>query len=187
MENNADKDKRCVARTQLDYMKIRQEYSSGGCSWYRNVGHKISLWRMIGNKNRRNQTSFFFFKNVDGRWLISLATSMIKRIRFFRKRSSFVWRKDYLYTMCKYCVILSILYILFSTEIYNRYPMITRIQSFIDLCWNVETIFLSRNAHLLMVQIHFSIKYDVYQSSQPLFLPSMCDQMWNWDAASQCS
>ena len=46
MEKNADKDKRWVARTQRDYMKIRQEYSSGGCSWYRNVGHKISLWRI---------------------------------------------------------------------------------------------------------------------------------------------
>ena len=43
MENNADKDKRCVARTQLDYMKIRLEYSSGGCSSYRNVDHKIFL------------------------------------------------------------------------------------------------------------------------------------------------
>ena len=62
MEKNADKDKRWVARTQRDYMKIRQEYSSGGCSWYRNVGHKISLWRMIGNKNRKNQTSFFLSK-----------------------------------------------------------------------------------------------------------------------------
>ena len=62
MENNADKDKRCVARTQLDYIKISQEYSSGGCSSYRNVDHKISLWRMIGNKNRKNQTSFFLSK-----------------------------------------------------------------------------------------------------------------------------
>ena len=32
MENNADKDKRCVARTQLDYMNTRPEYSPGGCS-----------------------------------------------------------------------------------------------------------------------------------------------------------
>ena len=32
MENNADKDKRCVARAHFDYIKIWREYSSGGCS-----------------------------------------------------------------------------------------------------------------------------------------------------------
>ena len=42
MENNADKDKRCVARIRLDYIKIRPEYSSGGCSSYKNVDLKIS-------------------------------------------------------------------------------------------------------------------------------------------------
>ena len=62
MENNADKDKRCVARIRLGYIKIRPEYSSGGCSSYKNVDHKISLQRTIGNKNRRNQNSFFLSK-----------------------------------------------------------------------------------------------------------------------------
>ena len=62
MENNADKDKRCVARRQLDYIKIRPEYSSGGCCSYDNVDHKISLYRMIGNKMRKNQTSYFLSK-----------------------------------------------------------------------------------------------------------------------------
>ena len=41
MENNADKDKRCVARTRLDYIKLQPEPSSGGCSSYKNAEHKI--------------------------------------------------------------------------------------------------------------------------------------------------
>ena len=65
MENNADKDKRCVARTWLDYIKIRPEYSSGGCCSYDNVDHKrndCNQHQKIGNKKRKNQTSYFLSK-----------------------------------------------------------------------------------------------------------------------------
>ena len=64
MENNADKDKRCVARRQLDYIQIRPEYISGGCSSYKNtdIKYPFNAWLEIKSAKIKLDVSYQIYR-----------------------------------------------------------------------------------------------------------------------------